>query len=380
MAGGVEAPSQAKKQSWPTFQLPSRVTKGADGAVPAIMNYQAAEVTACWTRRDASGSDDELHGVSWDAREVFVKDGRRAELTLDKNGFELRADARGARGDLVDYYDEAQILSRYYSQCESLVREATGASFVRAFDHNVRCETGRALGRTIAGGNAVQGPASLVHGDYTSRSAPRRLALLGQGPSANDPLAATLGAAPLVDSALADAALAGRRRFAFVNVWRPIGRPVLDTHLACADAATVAASALVPFEIVYADRVGENYFAKHSESHAWYYFPAMSPDEVLLLKQWDSHGAAHSRAHAEDCRRDFQGGSKTGAHQGGGVDGAVMSATASATVSATASATTSSPPTSTFALHSAFRDPTAPPDAPDRESIEVRLVLIFDDA
>ena len=31
----------------------------------------------------------------------------------------------------------------------------------------------------------------------------------------------------------------------------------------------------------------------------------------------------------------------------------------------------------TFALHSAFADPSSPPNAPDRESIEVRLLLIY---
>ena len=33
--------------------------------------------------------------------------------------------------------------------------------------------------------------------------------------------------------------------------------------------------------------------------------------------------------------------------------------------------------TSTFALHSAFADPHSSPGAPDRESIEVRLVLVY---
>ena len=30
-----------------------------------------------------------------------------------------------------------------------------------------------------------------------------------------------------------------------------------------------------------------------------------------------------------------------------------------------------------FALHSAFADPSSPPDAPARESIEVRLVVVY---
>ena len=58
----------------------------------------------------------------------------------------------------------------------------------------------------------------------------------------------------------------------------------------------------------------------------------MTPDEVLLIKQWDSQGSL----------------AKAG--QRG---------------------------TSTFALHTAFKDPSSAPSAPDRESIEVRLVCVF---
>jgi len=82
--------------------------------------------------------------------------------------------------------------------------------------------------------------------------------------------------------------------------------------------------------------IGENYFAKHRSEHSWSYFPSMTPDETILIKQWDSHG-------------DLAPSKPSNAAAG----------------------------TSTFALHSAFADPHAPPEAPDRESIEVRLVLVF---
>jgi len=32
---------------------------------------------------------------------------------------------------------------------------------------------------------------------------------------------------------------------------------------------------------------------------------------------------------------------------------------------------------STFVLHSAFKDPSSKPDAPDRESIEVRCIVVW---
>ena len=46
-------------------------------------------------------------------------------------------------------------------------------------------------------------------------------------------------------------------------------------------AASVRPAELVVFEIHYADRVGENYFAKHDENHRWFFYPALTRDEAL---------------------------------------------------------------------------------------------------
>jgi hypothetical protein len=122
----------------------------------------------------------------------------------------------------------------------------------------------------------------------------------------------------------ADALL--RRRVAVVNLWRPITWPVLDAPLAMCDARSVTPKDLVASELVYRDRRGETYNLTYNPTQRWFYAPEMRADEVLLLKCFDS--------------RD---------------DGAV----------------------SRFAPHTAFTDPTAPPDAPPRESIELRTFLIF---
>lgn len=320
--------ASVKPQSWPSMSLPSDSPPCSDGAVRAVLNYQESNVKEVWTRRDTSGSDDTLHGAHWDLRELIIQDGRRKPLSLDSNGFELLRDPKARH---PDYFNEEDVIGKYYPQCEELLKRVTGASLVAAFDHNVRSESGRASGRKIRGGNAVQGPAALVHGDYTAESAPRRLKLLGEQPKINDALRPLLGEKPLLEPAVVDAALEGSRRYAFVNVWRPIS--LVETKpLACADASTVRPDELVVFQIVYADRVGENYFAKWQPEHEWYYFPQMTPDEVMLIKQWDSGGDLAMKA-------------------GRG--------------------------TSTFALHSAFADPTSPAGAKDRESIEVRCVLIW---
>jgi hypothetical protein len=121
-------------------------------------------------------------------------------------------------------------------------------------------------------------------------------------------------------------------------VWRNIAsEPVATRPLALCDAHSVGPEDRVVFEIHYADRIGENYFARHREDHRWYFYPALIRDEALLIKQWDSSGEL---ARYNGARGDTHG------------DGAP----------------------STFSFHSAFEDPTTPPDAPERWSIEVRCV------
>jgi hypothetical protein len=52
------------------------------------------------------------------------------------------------------------------------------------------------------------------------------------------------------------------------TLWRNIAaEPVATQPLALCDAASVRPEDLVVFEIHYADRIGENYFAKHHDGH-----------------------------------------------------------------------------------------------------------------
>ncbi len=94
------------------------------------------------------------------------------------------------------------------------------------------------------------------------------------------------------------------------------------------------------FEIHYADRIGENYFAKHADSHRWLFYPEITKDEALLIKQWDSAGNL----------------ARSGGSKGDGE---------------------ASDLPCTFSFHSAFEDPTTRADARDRWSIEVRCAVLY---
>jgi len=302
-----------------------------------VVNYQSAKVPtglyAQYTfppkvgvRRDRLGNDVEVYGVDVAPVSVSLTSGRGLGLTLDQHGVALLAAPFVPR----DYYDIDEVLSGYYAECAELVRKATGARRVIAFDHNIRSVQRR--GQSMGGSFAVQPPLDLVHGDYTEASARRRVQQLAAPPTQNDTLRRSCGDAPPLDER-PEEVLA--RRFCIVNVWRSIhAAPVERKPLGILSPGSVPPGDIVVHEIHYEDRVGENYNARHGPGHEWWLFPGMSRDEAILLKCWDSAGRLAQQP-----------------SPGERVD-------------------------ATFAFHSAL-DVAVRPDAPDRESIEVRTVALF---
>ncbi|HTU12345.1 MAG TPA: CmcJ/NvfI family oxidoreductase [Allosphingosinicella sp.] len=228
---------------------------------------------------------------------VAIRDARplAGRLSLDAEGFALlRAPTLFAA-----WADPAAISAAYYAEVERLLGQATGARRVIAFDHNVR-----SVARAAGGEAGIRGPVPRTHNDFTARSGPERAA-------------AELAARGL-DPALLD------RRFAIVNLWRPIGRRVEKSPLALADARTIAPGEWVESDLIYRDRVGETYALGFGPGQAWYWFPLLAPDEAILIKGYDSD-----------------------------------------------------PRVARFTPHSAFEDPAGPADAPERESIEVRALILY---
>ena len=136
----------------------------------------------------------------------------------------------------------------------------------------------------------------------------------------------TFGSGPQRLRDLLPAEAARKQRFAIYNTWRPIKGTVYDTPLALCDARTIAPGDLIATEMRYRDRIGETFALAFNTDHRWYYAPRMQRDEIFLFKCFDS------------------------APNGG-------------------------PP---FTAHTAFDDPTSPPGAPPRESIEARILALYD--
>ncbi len=121
----------------------------------------------------------------------------------------------------------------------------------------------------------------------------------------------------------ADELLKGR--FAVIQVWRAINQPILKNPLAIADARSLEMGDLIASERRYPDRRGETYQIKYNPAHQWYYFPKMARDEALVFKVYDSDTEGKAR----------------------------------------------------FTAHTSFDDPTTPPDAYARQSIEMRALAFF---
>jgi hypothetical protein len=165
----------------------------------------------------------------------------------------------------ADFYDDEEVRNTYYPEVQDLVMAQTGAKEVFVFDHNVRSKELAGSDQT-AQRAAVQNPVKSVHNDYTEVSGPQRV---------RDFLPER--AEELVN-----------RRFAMINVWRPIVGPVLQTPFAVIDAGSISKEDFIPIDLVYSDRVGQIYMVQNNPKHRWLYLSEMQHEEVMLLKCFDS--------------------------------------------------------------------------------------------
>jgi hypothetical protein len=116
-----------------------------------------------------------------------------------------------------------------------------------------------------------------------------------------------------------------KKRFAIIQVWRAINQPIESNPLALADARSIAPDDLLVAERRYPSRVGQTYRLKYNPGHRWFYFPKMRRDEALVFKVYDSEKDGRAR----------------------------------------------------FTPHTSFDDPTTPPGALPRQSIEARALAFY---
>ncbi|KAM0282158.1 hypothetical protein ACHAQH_003198 [Verticillium albo-atrum] len=240
----------------------------------------------------------ETYDRPFESHKVTIQDisGHEAEFTLDGTGFQIHTHTAKER----DFLDDEQIKASYYPETEQLLKDVTGASRIFIFDHTIRRQAPDAESKN----RTLRGPVQRVHIDQSYAAALTRVPY--HLPEDSDELL--------------------RGRVQIINVWRPI-KTVYRDPLAVAEAASVPDSDLVVTELIYPGRRGETYAVKHNTSHKWFYKSGLTPDEVLLIKCFDSKTDGRARR----------------------------------------------------VPHTAFVDPSAPEGAPPRESIEVRALVFHPD-
>jgi hypothetical protein len=271
-----------------------------NGFVNATMNYTADNGTAPEVYFYEPPAGTLVRSPGDDPREMHVFDGwsRADSFSLDREGFALRE-----LGNAFERFDNAEaVRTEFYPVVAAFVRGSVGARRVLVFDHTIRSKV-NAERQTAEDSTVQRAPVMVVHCDYTPASGPMRVRQLV--PDEADELL--------------------KRRVAFYNLWKPLKRRVEEKPLAMCDVTSAAEDDMLKMALRYRDREGEIFVMRHAAAHRWWYFPKMLPENVLLLKTYESE---------TDGRARFLG-------------------------------------------HSAFDDPNTPPDAPTRESIEIRMMAFF---
>ncbi|MES2564714.1 MAG: CmcJ/NvfI family oxidoreductase [Pseudomonadota bacterium] len=230
--------------------------------------------------------------------EMTVRNGRplRDTFDLDTHGFVFVDHMTRVQ----DFTDEAERTRVYNLEVQALIKKYSGASDVLVFDHTLRVSD-EAQQNALGARPTVKG----VHNDYTEKSAPHRLReIAGE----------------------AEAERRFKKRWAIIQVWRPIRGTVQVDPLGICDGRSIPQQGFIRVERRYKDRTGEVYHIAHNPAHVWFWFPQMNRNEALIFKVFDSDASKPSR----------------------------------------------------FTAHSAFDDPGTPPAAPPRESIETRTFAFFD--
>ena len=201
--------------------------------------------------------------------EMAIRNGRplRDTFKLDTHGF-VFADHHTK---VKDFTDEAERKRVYDPEVAELIRKHSGASEVLVFDHTIRVGDEKVQQATGA-----RPPVKGVHNDYTEKSAPRRLReIVGD----------------------AEAERRFKKRWAIIQVWRPIRGTVMIDPLGICDGRTIPQKGFILVQRRYKDRTGEVYHIAYNPAHVWYYFPQMKRNEALVFKVFDSDPSVADALH-----------------------------------------------------------------------------------
>jgi len=86
-------------------------------------------------------------------------------------------------------------------------------------------------------------------------------------------------------------------RFQVITVWRPLQVPVRDWPLALCDASSIDGTNLVDSDVIYPNYLAENRLVHFNEKQKWYWLPDQIMNEVFLFKAVDSDKSTSHSPH-----------------------------------------------------------------------------------
>ncbi|MCB1692047.1 MAG: hypothetical protein KDI19_04730 [Pseudomonadales bacterium] len=255
-------------------------------------------------------------GMARESVPVRIYNGRvESDLDFHESGF-VRLDHHSA---VTDWSDEGHVAEVHRPEVAALAKALTGCDHAVAYMPLIRSPDAARTHPDYA-------PIQFVHSDFTEDYG----RMVRDGNRAYRAFIEPL----LTEAGLSHAELSNARDIALIQFWRNTGHEHPDFPLAFCDARTSPRSDLgtfvVPeyggqrleFETFYAQG------AQGARRHKWYTFPRLNRDEVIAFRTYDSRLAAQGMPF--------------------------------------------------WTLHSAFRDPTAGDEAPQRESVEMRVLCLFE--
>ncbi|EME40110.1 hypothetical protein DOTSEDRAFT_74827 [Dothistroma septosporum NZE10] len=278
-----------------------------------------------WSKVDGPGMSFKLMDVD---RPVYNIRGQESQFTTDNSGFAVYNSPANEKS----FRDDAAIREGYYAEVEALLRKThKSIKKVVIFDHTIRRKEK----------SSPRQPVQQVHVDQTPGATEVRVRRHLPAEEAEELL---------------------KGRYQIINVWRPIQNPASDFPLAVVDWRSTSPEDFKPVDLMYPKRAdsvhddddrgkeklpdeqsyystegyearGETLGVAPNEKHKFYYMKDMTPDEVMLLKCYDSYG------HDQPM----------------GKEGIAVRTP-----------------------HTAFIDPNTPADAPGRQSIEVRCLVFYE--
>lgn len=248
---------------------------------------------------------------------VDIRDGRQALADLDYNdcGFTLL----NHNSSVGNWRDEDELIRVHVPEIEALARRFSGCDKTVVFQPLVRSPQ-------TAASHDDYAPIEAVHSDFTSDY--RDMVCAADRPYRTflEPMLARAG--------LTHEDVVQAKRLLLLQFWRNIGATYPDRPFALCDATTAPRSEL--FSMLVPEYGGEKLefetfigsVPEDPESQRWYTFPGLGIDEVIAFRTYDSA--------CDDEGRAF------------------------------------------WTPHSAFLDPTADDAAAQRESLEMRVLCLFD--